>query len=338
MLEKEERLPKYFLIAALVALGGAVRLWGLTFGLPFTGAHPDETVIVSTALRFGYGDLNPHSFLYPSLFFYLTAVAYSILYAGGHIFGYFPSVLAFKWQFFTDPSPFYLAARLLSAGLGTATVFFTYRLGMALAGRSAGLLAALLLAVNPLHVRNSHFATSDVAMTAFVTLGLLYAVRAANDGTLRDFIWSGIWFGLATSTKYPALLFLTSLLSAAVWPCEKDPLVPRQTRFYRLCLGLFCAAVALIFTSPFLLLDWPAAVRDIHYQSSFRSTGWFGASEPAWYYHLTFSLYYGIGILLLLVLVASITRLVMRRDRGALSIATGGVAYLVFMVLITTLF
>jgi 4-amino-4-deoxy-L-arabinose transferase-like glycosyltransferase len=320
----------FLLVAFLVILGGAMRFWGLTFGLPFTGAHPDETMVVSIALRFGYGDLNPHFFLYPSLFFYLTSAAFAVLYASGHLLGYFPSLLAFKWQFFTDPSPFYVAARLLSAGLGTATLLFTYRLGTALAGRSAGLLAALLLAVNPLHVRNSHFATSDVPMAAFVTLALFHAVRAAQRGAARDFIRAGICYGLAASTKYPAVLFLATLLGAAFWPVRDD--TPIRTRLARLCLGLFGAAVVVIVTSPFLLLDWPAALRDLRYHAATRDTGWFGDSgESAWRYHLGFSLYYGLGLPFLPVLVVSMARMVVRKDRIALLVSAGGVAYFAFM-------
>ncbi|HYL80676.1 MAG TPA: glycosyltransferase family 39 protein [Candidatus Acidoferrum sp.] len=323
---------RYILPGALVVLGGVLRVWGLTFGLPFTGAHPDETKFVSIGLGFGYGDLNPHFFGYPSLLFYLTSAAFAALYAGGHFLGCFPSLFAFKWQFFTDPSPFYVAARLLPAGLGTLTVLFAYRLGAALAGRPAGLLAALVMATNPLHVRNSHFATSDVPMAAFVTLALYHGVRASQRGALRDFLRAGICYGLAASTKYPAVLFLPALLGASLWPEGKAGQVPARVRFGRLGLGLAGAAVALILTSPYLLLDWTAAVRDVHYLSGLRGTGWFGdPGEPAWRYHLDFSLYYGLGFPLLAVLVACLTRLVARRERAALSVCAGTLAYFAFM-------
>ncbi len=309
-----------------------MRICGVTFGLPLTGAHPDETKIVSTALRFGYGDLNPHSFLYPSLFYYLTSAGFGMLYAGGRLWGLFSSLAAFKWQLFTDPSPFYLAARILSVGLGTITVLFTYRLGAALGGRPAGLVAALLMAANPLHVRNSHFATMDVPMTAFSTLAMLHTVRASRRGAERDFLRAGICYGLAASTKYPGVLLLPALLATAVWPEGEAVRVPASARCGRVCLALLGAGVALILTSPFLLLDWPAAIRDLRYLRSIGVTGWFGDSgEPAWRYHLDFSLYYGLGLSFLAMLVAAMTRLILRRDRAGLSVAAGGIAYFAFM-------
>ena len=198
-------------------------VWGLGWGLPHTLAHPDETKFVSTALGFGYGDLNPHWFGYPSLFFYLSAAAFGALYAAGRLTGDFPTLFAFKLQFFLDPSPFYLATRSLSALAGIATIVVTYRLGKELAGRAAGLVAALLVAANPLHARSSHFGNTDVTMTAFTAAALLFALRAARRGRTRDFVLAGLGLGLAVSTKYPAAFFAAALPLVALAPGPRGP-------------------------------------------------------------------------------------------------------------------
>ena len=57
--------------------------------------------------------------------------------------------------------------------MGTASVYLVYRLGRVAFGRPAGLLAALFLAVAPLHVAYSHMAVTDVTAVA------LLAARAA---------------------------------------------------------------------------------------------------------------------------------------------------------------
>ena len=54
----------------LVLLALALRVWALDFGLPLAEARPDELTIAFQAMKFGRGDLNPHSFNYPSLFKY----------------------------------------------------------------------------------------------------------------------------------------------------------------------------------------------------------------------------------------------------------------------------
>ena len=55
------------LIVCAVAL--VLRLIGLRYGLPAV-YNPDEVAIMSRALAFAKGDLNPHNFLYPSFYFY----------------------------------------------------------------------------------------------------------------------------------------------------------------------------------------------------------------------------------------------------------------------------
>ena len=61
------------LMIALAAIGVAaavLRLIGVTFGLPAV-YNPDEIAIMSRALAFAKGDLNPHNFLYPTFYFYV---------------------------------------------------------------------------------------------------------------------------------------------------------------------------------------------------------------------------------------------------------------------------
>ena len=59
---------------------------------------------------------------------------------------------------------FYLWGRAVTAILGTASVFVLYMAGLRWGARTA-LLAAGLLAVMPLHVRESHFILTDVPVT-----------------------------------------------------------------------------------------------------------------------------------------------------------------------------
>ncbi len=65
------------LLTVIVATGAALRFWSVRFGLPHDLARPDEEKIVTAALGILGGDLNPHFFLYPSLFIYVTAGAYN---------------------------------------------------------------------------------------------------------------------------------------------------------------------------------------------------------------------------------------------------------------------
>ena len=62
----------------MVAL--ALRLWGITFGLPYL-EHPDEPFWIFAVLKMvKTGDPNPHDFIYPSLYYYLNALIYLVIY------------------------------------------------------------------------------------------------------------------------------------------------------------------------------------------------------------------------------------------------------------------
>ena len=58
-----------------------VRFKIINGSLPYIG-HPDEQAITSPSIKIlKSGDLNPHTFVYPSLPFYLTAASFVVGYA-----------------------------------------------------------------------------------------------------------------------------------------------------------------------------------------------------------------------------------------------------------------
>lgn len=326
-----DRRPRRLLVL-IVALGAAVRVWGLGWGLPHTLAHPDETKFVSIALGMGYGDLDPHWFGYPTLFFYLAAAAFGALYSAGRLTGHFPTLFAFKLQFFLDPSPFHLATRALSAAAGALTVLVAYRLGRELGGRAAGLVAALLVAVNPLHVRSSHFGNTDTTLTLLVALALLFTVRAARRARARDFVLAGACVGLAASAKYPGALFAAGLPLAALLPAGRAAALPLAARLRGLAWAVAATGAAFALTSPFVLLDWRVAAGDLGALARQRVEGWHGdAGGPAWLYHLTFSAWYGFGAPFYAALVAAVAVVAWRRDRAALGLLATCAAYFALM-------
>src|SRR5204863_5468286 len=111
-----------------VLVGLALRLFGLRYGLPAV-YNPDEVAIMSRALAFAKGDLNPHNFLYPSLYFYVLFAWEGLTAALAVAARSVESFGAFQREFFLDPTRVFVAGRLLTALLGTATVAATGVLG-----------------------------------------------------------------------------------------------------------------------------------------------------------------------------------------------------------------
>ncbi|MSS72245.1 MAG: glycosyltransferase family 39 protein [Candidatus Latescibacteria bacterium] len=206
-------LQGYALVAILV-LEAVVRVSGIGFGLPNTETRPDETVAVSVAMHMAKSGLHPHFFDYPTLFPTVLLFFYSIYFLVGYGLGWFSSLEGFKALYYTDPSSFYLIARLVSAGCGVATIHLVYVIGRRVYGVRAGLLSALFLAVCPIHVRDSHFGKVDVPMTCLVVLSGVYILDLYRNGRFRDYVLSGVAVGLAASTKYPAGVFCVSVVVA----------------------------------------------------------------------------------------------------------------------------
>jgi hypothetical protein len=248
-------IRRLLLVVLAAALG--LRLFGLRYGLPYV-YNPDEVAIMSRALAFAKGDLNPHNFLYPTLYFYvlfawegLTAV----LAVGAHAVASFG---AFQREFFLDPTRVFVAGRLLTALLGTATVAATFALARRLAGPIAGVTAAAAVAVSPLHVRDSHYVKHDVPVTLLVVLAYLAYVKLWEEGPKHSVIPAAIVTGLAFSTHYYTIFLAIPL----AWSAMRGAATPGDAIKRMAVAGAVCAAVFFA-CSPFILVEPGVALRDI---------------------------------------------------------------------------
>ena len=70
-----------------------------------------------------------------------------------------------------------LAARLILAVIGTACCWLTYLLGKRVADRTAGIAAALYVAINPIHIGNNVLILSETWFTFWMMLSLLCVAR-----------------------------------------------------------------------------------------------------------------------------------------------------------------
>ena len=243
------------------------RLIGLRYGLPAV-YNPDEVAIMSRALAFAKGDLNPHNFLYPTFYFYalfawegLTAVL-AVAVRAVDSFG------AFQREFFLDPTRVFVAGRLLTALLGAATAVATGVLGTRLGSRfglhpRVGLIAGLIVAVSPLHVLNSHYVKHDVPVTFLIVLAYLAYERvwrlAPEDGKAHTpLIAAAAITGVAFSTHYYTIFLAIPLAWSAARGAANAADAVR-----RIAIAAIVSAIVFFLCSPFLLVEPGVALRDI---------------------------------------------------------------------------
>ncbi len=256
------RSPALWPIVLLICAGAlALRVAGLRYGLPAV-YNPDEVAIMSRALAFAKGDLNPHNFLYPSFYFYVLFVWEGLTAAIAILTRQLHSFDAFQREFFLDPTRVYVAGRLLTALCGTATVAATFALGRRVAGPAAGVMAAVVVAIAPLHVRDSHYVKHDVPVTLLIVLAYLAYARlkdASGDGPgYRGLILAGAVTGAAFSTHYYTIFLAIPLAWSAAQGARTTADAVR-----RIALAGIVAAVVFFLLSPFLLAEPSTALRDI---------------------------------------------------------------------------
>jgi mannosyltransferase len=104
--------------------------------------------------------------------------------------------------------------RSLSALFGAATVPVAYLIGRKLTGRRAGLIAAAIVAVNPMLIWYSQEARSYALLVFFGTLSLLFFVRALRRGEARDLALWALASALALCSHYFAFF---AIAIEAVW-------------------------------------------------------------------------------------------------------------------------
>ncbi|MFN8061814.1 MAG: glycosyltransferase family 39 protein [Vicinamibacterales bacterium] len=230
---------------AMLAGAAALRFWQLGRGIPYA-IGVDEPEIMDRVLRMvKTGDFNPRFFHYPTLFFYLQVPVVCLRFLIGASSGRWVSLDQ------VTPEDFYLWSRALAALFGTATVYVTYRIGSRWGARQA-LIAGALLAVMPMHVRESHYILTDVPMTFFVALTLLLSLRAHERPTTWAFAAAGASAGLAMATKYTAVVALILPLTAAIMSDA-----PAAVRVPGGVAAVLAAGAAFLGGAPYTLLDLP---------------------------------------------------------------------------------
>ncbi|MFH1867824.1 MAG: glycosyltransferase family 39 protein [Candidatus Omnitrophota bacterium] len=301
-------MNKKILLYVILMLAFFVRIVGLDFGLPFT-YHDDEPIIVNYALSYGTGDLSPHTFNVPPFLSYLLCFQYGIFYLLGRLFGAFKSINDFGYLFLNNPTIFYLIGRFtLGVIPGVLSVFFIYLLGKKVFNRDIGLIAALFLAFNFLHARDSHYIYLDVPLMMVLTLLYLKSMDLIRTNSTRYYICVGVLTGIATAIKYfgPALGPFLIAVFAHNFIVYKD-----QIRKNLLKSGLFIVAAIATFyiLNPYALLEHGSFLAALTRMP-------LGARDAL--FHIKFSLIGSMGLLMLCCSILGICTAFIKKNKNIL--------------------
>lgn len=277
-------LRERLVLIAILFAALFLRVWGAFFDLPYI-YHPDEPqIIVAIQQMLSTHDPRPHLFFYPSLIFYVNALAALLIKA-------FPAWLAGIDPQFIEPISIAMGAtfapdanavalyRGLSIAFGVASVFIVYMIGKRECGTPAGLIAGLLAAVSPVLVTHSRYVTPDGYVVLFELLTILGSCSVLRTGRRASYLLAGVAIGAAAASKYNGAIVCICLISAHVLRCGWHP-----RTWAPLWLAAAASIAAFVLFNPFIVLD-PQSWFGLIYQFRTYSSPHAGmdGNTPAWY-------------------------------------------------------
>ncbi len=170
---------------AVVALG--VRAVTVRADLPYTTYAAEQFTLKGSAHQIADTTWDPAWYGYPSFLMNATTLSASAVAVTrgetGELRDGARTTIESRYVEVVEPSILVLAGRLVVLILSSLTVVFVALLGIRLAGRRVGLLAALMVAVLPMFVSRGSIVIVDTPATCFVVAALYCASRLADRAT-----------------------------------------------------------------------------------------------------------------------------------------------------------
>ncbi len=278
--------PYLLILSALLLIALGLRIYGQRWddGHLF---HPDERhiFIVTEGIKLPASfdlklllspesPLNPRSFAYGSLPFYLLRGIAVLLGEIGKLIG--DQELSRMGNF----DHLSIVGRTLSALFDVATIALVYLIGRRLYRREVGLLAAAFVTFAAIHIQLSHFYASDTPMSFFTTLSLFASIFLMRSDRKRYAVLAGIAVGLALTSKIsaaPILAAVGTALLLRIFTVEDERgrvafrrpnLDQMNAGVIRIVLTGLATAATFVVIEPYAIIDFNLFSRQVAEQSA----------------------------------------------------------------------
>jgi len=301
--------PAYLLASILILYGF---WWSLPNPYQVSSFQADENVAVLAVSLIHFPHFSPHIFAWGTGLLYQVYLVKLVFTLGGLLH-------ASNWGWILA------MGRLLvfSSALGAITVLFL--LGHKLFDAWTGRLAAIIVAVLPGFVINSHYFKTDVPMTFWMLVTILAAYQLLDTGNSRLVSLLGFLVGYTATVKYSGgVVFLGGCVAMAM----------ASRRFHkRLSWVSYLACVGLGFTfgEPLVLLpqDWAAIVSGLRSVGHLNRQGilYYVARPPAWIDYPVNVFPFSLTVPMLIATAAALVWVVIRQRTKFVLILTVLAAY-----------
>lgn len=268
---------KYYILIPILLVALILRLWGINHQI-----YTDENKVVTPSVLLAQGKqiplLYPKGSYYPHLYHYVLGV------------GFLPSALLHAPYPSTDTSvdTYTLIARIITAIMGTATVYVVFRIGTELRDSRLGLISSAFLAVLPLHIKYSHYAHVDIPLTLTVAITLWSALQIIKTNNIKWYIITGVLTGMSGAIHYTGFVIgITLIIVHAILILQKKQYSLKTICSRALILGLIAIPISFALCTPYTIIKWSESVR-IYTQLSLRGTaGDLGYTRPNFIWPIT---------------------------------------------------
>lgn len=256
-------------LLAIVAVGLALRLYRLSWGLPdFIPPDSLNYYIRPAARLVAAGEIIPPSFVHTPLFVYtigLVDFVWSVTVGGpidlepralrkglGGLLPEGGAGLLGSQDFPPQLTSLILVARLFCVATATLSIAVLYLLGRRLVGARAALFASAAFALSPLHVLESHRVNADGLMVLFALLAAHRTVVAMQERSRRGVLAGFALAGLTGAVRYNGLAIAT----LPAWAALRWPGATLAARLRLLCVGAASLAAVLAISLVPALFEW----------------------------------------------------------------------------------
>ena len=255
VLMRRQQINIIWILSFVVFLGFLLRISSIFHHLSDSNStHVDELFVVGAAFNLRILDLNPNDFVYPHLLYYLLLPLFSFcnLFLSSALMNFLNLDL-----YATD----IVIGRAFIVATAILHIIVVYAIGKRLFNYQAGLIAALFLALNPLHASLSYTVKPDMLMSLLILIGFLFICDLYTKEKLKsiNYILIASFIGLATAAKYIGILGIAPLFVVHYLKSRG------KIRFLNrnLFLALFFVGLIFFLANPFIILDFRHFLKDI---------------------------------------------------------------------------
>ncbi|MBA4312635.1 MAG: hypothetical protein C0417_08395 [Chlorobiaceae bacterium] len=320
-------------ISIIIIAAGFLRFIHIGWGLP-------ELFEEGTPLRIAWKfwnwgnpgfNFNPEFFNYPALTFYIQFIAQSVHFGIGNLFGFYATINDFG----TTITPLVYTARAVDAIFDIGIIIVIYRFANEFFNKRTSIIAAIILTVNPLHIKFSHLIQVDTILTFFSALAVLYVYRVYSTPKSKWYYLAGISIGLAASSKYTGAFLIFFLIAAHLMQSSHLRNSLRTLKDQRLIVSLMIALGLFLLLNPFILLTPNAFEKDFSFEQQHMAGGHLGIpeSQSTLYYYFLDALPTNFGWIFYIISILSIIIILKERKRNELLLL---IYPLLFLVVVST--